>query len=181
MVGTMTRALVVSQPAATTAAVRFRPGGAVAFLGVAAHELTDRNVSARDVGLHWLSPRVLEAEQPALAVQELERSLLLASDAVAVISDGFLPALEQLEIPAAKIYVIENWAPIDELPLRPRANEWARQQGLVDKRVVLYSGTLGLKHDPQAIVQLARHLSDQDELELHTAEQHGQAAHGLSA
>ena len=96
----------------------------------------------------------------------LERSLLVRSDAVAVISDGFLPTLEQLRIPTDKIYVIENWAPIDELPLRPRANEWARRQGLVDKRVVLYSGTLGLKHDPEAIVQLARHLSDQDDVEV---------------
>jgi colanic acid biosynthesis glycosyl transferase WcaI len=96
----------------------------------------------------------------------LERSLLLSSDAIAVISDGFLPTLEQLRIPTDKIYVIENWAPIDELPLRPRANEWARQQGLVDKRVVLYSGTLGLKHDPGAIVQLARHLSNQDDVEV---------------
>ena len=96
----------------------------------------------------------------------LERSLLLSSDAIAVISDGFLPTLEQLRIPADRIYVIENWAPIDELPLRPRANEWARQQGLVEKRVVLYSGTLGLKHDPGAIVQLARHLSNEDDVEV---------------
>jgi colanic acid biosynthesis glycosyl transferase WcaI len=96
----------------------------------------------------------------------LERSLLIRSDAVAVISDGFLPTLEQLRIPTDKIYVIENWAPIDELPLRPRANEWARQQGLVDMRVVLYSGTLGLKHDPEAIVQLARHLSNQNDVEV---------------
>ena len=49
----------------------------------------------------------------------LERSLLLESDAVTVISDGFLPALEQLGIPTERISVIENWAPIDELPLRP--------------------------------------------------------------
>jgi colanic acid biosynthesis glycosyl transferase WcaI len=96
----------------------------------------------------------------------LERSLLIRSDAIAVISDGFLPTLEQLRIPTDKIYVVENWAPIDELPLRPRTNEWARQQGLVDKRVVLYSGTLGLKHDPGAIVQLARHLSNQDDVEV---------------
>jgi colanic acid biosynthesis glycosyl transferase WcaI len=96
----------------------------------------------------------------------LERSLLRASDAVVVISDGFLPTLEQLGIPTDRIHVIENWAPIDELPLRPRANEWAREQGLVGKRVVLYSGTLGLKHDPEAIVQLARHLSRQDDVEV---------------
>jgi glycosyltransferase involved in cell wall biosynthesis len=96
----------------------------------------------------------------------LERSLLLASDAVAVISDGFLPTLEQLGIPMHKIYVIENWAPIDELPLRPRANEWARQHDLVGKRVVLYSGTLGLKHDPEALVQLARHFSKEGDVEV---------------
>lgn len=96
----------------------------------------------------------------------LERSLLLASDAVTVISDGFLPALEQLGIPTDRIYVIENWAPIGELPLRPRANEWAREQDLVGKRVILYSGTLGLKHDPRAIVQLARHFSKHEDVEV---------------
>jgi colanic acid biosynthesis glycosyl transferase WcaI len=96
----------------------------------------------------------------------LERSLLLASDAVVVISDGFMPVLEQLRIPTDRIYVIENWAPIDELPLRPRANWWAREQGLVGKRVILYSGTLGLKHDPEAIVQLARHFSRLDDVEV---------------
>jgi len=77
VVGTMTHALVVSQPAAATAAVRFRPGGAVPFLDVAAHELTDRYLPAEEVGLPWWSPRVLEAEHPALAVRELERLLLL--------------------------------------------------------------------------------------------------------
>jgi colanic acid biosynthesis glycosyl transferase WcaI len=96
----------------------------------------------------------------------LERSLLMASDAVTVISEGFLPALEQLGIPTDKVYVVENWAPIDELPLRPRANEWAREHDLVGKRVVLYSGTLGLKHDPEAIVQLARHFSKHEDVEV---------------
>ena len=96
----------------------------------------------------------------------LERSLLLESDAVTVISDGFLPTLEELGIPAEKIYVIENWAPIDELPLRPRTNEWAREHDLVGKRVILYSGTLGLKHNPEVIVQLACHFSDEEDVEV---------------
>jgi colanic acid biosynthesis glycosyl transferase WcaI len=96
----------------------------------------------------------------------LERSLLLESDAVTVISDGFLPTLEELGIPAEKVYVIENWAPIDELPLRPRTNDWARAHGLVDRRVVLYSGTLGLKHNPDVIMQLARHFSGEEDVEV---------------
>jgi colanic acid biosynthesis glycosyl transferase WcaI len=96
----------------------------------------------------------------------LERSLLLASDAIAVISDGFLPVLEQLGVPSRRISVIENWAPIEELPVRPRANEWARECGLIGKRVILYSGTLGLKHDPEAILRLARHFSKHDDVEV---------------
>lgn len=116
--------------------------------------------------------RVLERRfgRPGAAIGNrfvaLERSLLLESDAVAVISDGFLPALEQLEIPTERIYVIENWAPIDELPLRPRDNEWAREHDLVGKRVILYSGTLGLKHDPDVILQLARHFSEHEDVEV---------------
>lgn len=96
----------------------------------------------------------------------LERSLLLASDAVTVISDDFVPALERLGIPTEKVYVIENWAPVDELPLRPKANEWAREHDLLGMRVILYSGTLGLKHDPEVIVKLARHFSNQKDIEV---------------
>jgi len=96
----------------------------------------------------------------------LERSLLMASDAVVVISRGFLPALKELRIPADRIHVVENWAPIDELPLQPRANQWAGAQDLLGKRVVLYSGTLGLKHDPAVILDLARALSEQEDVEI---------------
>ena len=96
----------------------------------------------------------------------LERSLLMASDAVVVISRGFLPALEELRIPADRIHVVENWAPVDELPLRPRANQWAGAQDLLGKRVILYSGTLGLKHDPAVILDLARDLSEQKDVEI---------------
>lgn len=96
----------------------------------------------------------------------LERGLLLRSDAIVVISDGFLPTLDELRIPAAKVHVIENWAPIEELPIRPRENEWAREHGLVGKRVILYSGTLGLKHNPDLILQLASHVRSEPDVEI---------------
>jgi hypothetical protein len=55
-VGTMTRAIVFEPRAAVRiAAVRFRPGGAVPFLGVAAAELTDRTLPCDDVGARWLA------------------------------------------------------------------------------------------------------------------------------
>jgi AraC-like DNA-binding protein len=70
VVGTMTRPFVVPPgPGGTVVAVRFRPGGAAPFLRVAAHELTDRRVSARD--LHLAAPA--EPTLAALARFLLER------------------------------------------------------------------------------------------------------------
>lgn len=76
VVGTMTQALVIDAPPLPTAAVRFRPGAATAFLGLAAHELTDRRVATEELPLSWLDPRVREASEPLAAVALLERGLL---------------------------------------------------------------------------------------------------------
>ena len=54
-----------------------------------------------------------------------------------------------------RVTVIENWAPLDELPVLPRDNEWAREHGTGGQDVFLYSGTLGFKHDP-VVLELAR-------------------------
>ena len=37
----------------------------------------------------------------------------------------------------------------------PRENDWAKRHGLCGKRVFLYSGTLGFKHDPRLFLELA--------------------------
>src|SRR5262245_36468230 len=53
-VGTMTHAIVFAPGAPVRiAAVRFRPGGAVPFLGVAASELTDRTLPCAEIGARW--------------------------------------------------------------------------------------------------------------------------------
>ena len=88
-------------------------------------------------------------------VAQLERRLLRQSDAVVVISDDFLPQLRRWDVDEARVSVIENWAPLAELPLRPRENAWAREHGLTGRPVFLYSGTLGFKHDPSLLLDLA--------------------------
>lgn len=90
------------------------------------------------------------------AVAVLERRLLRASDAVVVISDDFLALLRRWGIEEARTTVIENWAPLDELPVLARDNPWAREQALLDRFAFLYSGTLGFKHDPSLLLELAR-------------------------
>jgi len=47
---------------------------------------------------------------------------------------------------------------LGEIVPRPRRNPWAEKHGLLDRRVFLYTGSMGLKHDPGLLVALARHL-----------------------
>jgi glycosyltransferase involved in cell wall biosynthesis len=78
------------------------------------------------------------------------------SHATIVISQDFVDSIRrEFSVTAGNVHVIENWAPLDEIPLRPKNNGWAADHGLIDKKIVLYSGTIGLKHDPQQILDLA--------------------------
>jgi glycosyltransferase involved in cell wall biosynthesis len=88
----------------------------------------------------------------------LERRVARAAAALVLITEDFRPALASWGVDDSRMTVIENWAPVDELPPRPRDNPWARAQGLVGKTVLLYSGTLGMKHNPALIAGLARTL-----------------------
>jgi colanic acid biosynthesis glycosyl transferase WcaI len=86
----------------------------------------------------------------------VERRVARGAAAVVPISDNFIDQLEAWGVQQNNVHVVPNWAAIDEMPARPRANAWARAHGLVDVPVVMYAGTLGLKHDPSVISKLAR-------------------------
>ncbi|MEU3275828.1 glycosyltransferase family 4 protein [Streptomyces antibioticus] len=77
--------------------------------------------------------------------------------AVVVIADSFLRIHREWGT-ADKVTVIPNWAPLDEIVPVDRANAWSAEHGLTGARTVLYSGTLGLKHNPELLVQLAERL-----------------------
>lgn len=81
------------------------------------------------------------------------------SDHVIVITEDFRTILREHGLDDARITTIPNWAPLAELPAHARDNAWAREAGLTGKFVFLYSGTLGLKHDPSCLADLARRLS----------------------
>jgi glycosyltransferase involved in cell wall biosynthesis len=90
----------------------------------------------------------------------LEAGMLRRSDAVVAITRDFLPVLEGWRVPLERITVIENWAPLADVEVRPKSNAWSREHGLADVPVILYAGTLGLKHDPSLILDLAEQLPD---------------------
>jgi glycosyltransferase involved in cell wall biosynthesis len=94
--------------------------------------------------------------------QMLEGFLLRRSDVVVPISEDFEAILDRFGVPRERIQVVHNWAPVAELPPRPRDNDFARRHGLVGKIVLLYAGTIGLKHDPGLILALAHRFRGDD-------------------
>jgi len=88
----------------------------------------------------------------------LERLVARRADAAIVIAPAFAETLAGWGVPPEGVSVIENWAPVDEIQLLPRVNEWSTAHGLDGKTVFLYSGTLGMKHRPDLIYRLAQSL-----------------------
>jgi len=85
-----------------------------------------------------------------------ERQVARGAAAVIAISDTFIAQLDAWAVAPSKVHVVPNWGAIDEMPVRPRDNAWAKAHDLVDVPVVMYAGTLGLKHDPSVLSRLAR-------------------------
>lgn len=86
-----------------------------------------------------------------------EAQLLRKADHVVAIAQDFVEPIQHLAgIARDHITVIENWAPINELPQHDRENEWAQAHLTAAPFRIIYSGTLGFKHNPELIAEIAR-------------------------
>jgi len=95
----------------------------------------------------------------AAAFEIAERFCSRRARAIVVISPSFVPVHERWGT-SEKVTVIPNWAPLDEIFPVERKNDWAVENGLDGVSTLLYSGTLGLKHNPKLLVHLARRVID---------------------
>jgi colanic acid biosynthesis glycosyl transferase WcaI len=85
----------------------------------------------------------------------LERHQLRNSDAVVAITDDFVPLAASWSGSKTKVTVIENWAALVDFPLLPKVNAWSSKHECDSSVNFIYSGTLGLKHKPELLAQLA--------------------------
>ncbi len=85
----------------------------------------------------------------------VERRQFRASDGIVVITDDFRPLAEAWAGEGPQITTIENWGALDEIWPGARDSVFAREFGLSDGFNFIYSGTLGLKHDPGLLIALA--------------------------
>ena len=84
-----------------------------------------------------------------------ERWVSRRAAAIVVIAPSFVAVHEEWGT-ADKVTVIPNWAPLDEIVPVERKNDWSTEHELDEVKTLVYSGTLGLKHDPKLLVGLAR-------------------------
>ncbi len=130
--------------------------------------------------------RILKRKLPGIGhavgryFMHLDRKACLASDEVVVISEDFKEILGKWGVPDDKVHVIHNWAPLEELPLRPRDNEWSQKLGLTEDVRFLYSGTLSIRHNPDLLLQLGLQLDRTGQGELTVVSQ-GEGAEWLKA
>lgn len=135
--------------AAAFQAAHWRGGSFVFWMQDLYSEAVSRILRRRLPGLGYLV---------GLRFRLLERRLLRRADAVVLITDDFKSHLDRWGVSPHRVVTIENWAPLDEIAPCPKDNRWAREHDLHDRPVILYSGTLGLKHNPDLLLEVARRL-----------------------
>ncbi len=97
--------------------------------------------------------------------RHLDRRQFQRSSRVIAITGDFTPILtREFGVEDSRIAVVPNWAHIEDIPCLPKDNEWSRRHGLHDKFVYLYSGTIGMKHNPALLLELARRNADKPDV-----------------
>ncbi|RDD61472.1 glycosyltransferase family 4 protein [Ferruginivarius sediminum] len=111
-----------------------------------------------------LASRLPRLGRPAVGVlRRMEMAALRDSDGVVAITEDFRPILARGGVAAERVHVIENWAPLAEAT-PPATRTWREEHGLEGRFLFLYSGTLGLKHNPALLAALARAFRDDPEV-----------------
>ena len=92
----------------------------------------------------------------------MEQKQLQKSDAVVLITDDFIPLIKSWNIECSRCHIIPNWAPINELHVAPKENNWSVKKKLNNKFCIMYSGTLGLKHNPEILLKISQFYNKND-------------------
>jgi glycosyltransferase involved in cell wall biosynthesis len=90
----------------------------------------------------------------------IERRQLAGSHGVVTITEDFEPLAARWAGDSTKVVTIENWGALGDITPQPRDNDWAREHGIDPRVTFLYSGTLGLKHNPHFLSALAKAFGD---------------------
>ncbi len=91
----------------------------------------------------------------------MEFSVLRNSDHIITITPDFDNILLKNGVKNDRIQCIPNWAPINNIPALPKKNNFSIKNKLDKSFNIMYSGTLGFKHNPEILFNLGVSLSNQ--------------------
>jgi colanic acid biosynthesis glycosyl transferase WcaI len=94
----------------------------------------------------------------------LETKQFNKSDAIITITEDFAKVISSWGVTKDKIITIENWGSLSGVKKTIKDNAWAREQSINNKFVFMYTGTLGMKHNPFLLSKLAFHFKDYPEV-----------------
>jgi colanic acid biosynthesis glycosyl transferase WcaI len=99
-------------------------------------------------------------------LRQLVRLYLKRTDRIVAIGETMRERLIEKGAAADRIDVIPNWVDTTVLTPRERDNEWAREQGLTGKFVVMHSGNVGHAQSLETLVLAATFLRDLEDLQI---------------
>ena len=90
-------------------------------------------------------------------LRRIDEAHMRKSDHIIHITGAFKSITDEWGICDSLISIIPNWGAIAEIPVRKKDNHWAQKNGLKpNASIVMYSGTLGLKHNPDLLLSAAQ-------------------------
>lgn len=93
------------------------------------------------------------------------RFVFKSANSVITLSDSMKQAIEAYTSNPETVHVVHNWLiNPDIMPMEKESNAFAKDQGLLDKMVILYSGNMGLTHDLESLIKAAKALEGIDDL-----------------
>jgi len=89
---------------------------------------------------------------------KIEFFILKNSKHIVTISEDFDDVLIENGVKKSKISCIPNWSPINDIPLFDKSNSFSKKYNIDESFNILYSGTLGFKHNPNVLIKLSKFL-----------------------
>lgn len=98
--------------------------------------------------------------------QKMEKWIYDQADKIVVISQGFFDNLARKGVPSEKLVIIPNWVNTEFLKPFPKVNKVAESLNLVNKFVLMYSGTITLSSylTLEKILEVAVNFRDDPEI-----------------
>lgn len=96
----------------------------------------------------------------------LEKTIAKLSNFIIVTMDSHIEIVQSWNIKKEKIVLINNWATLDDFPVKEKENKWAKKYSYHNKFIFMWTGSMGLKHSPEHFIDLSYHFKENENVKI---------------